>query len=123
MKFSEVFKNLRKEKGLTQVEMAKELGISRSAIGMYEQGKREPDFETEEKIADYFNVTLDYLRTGNSAPSTGWYLDPETARLAQDAFQNPQLRLLMDSSRSLSPDDIKILVDMATRMKGTNHDG
>lgn len=64
MKFSEVLRLLRDREKLTQTEMAEKLGISRSAVGMYEQGKREPDFEIEEKIADYFNVTLDYLRTG-----------------------------------------------------------
>lgn len=60
-KFCTEFKRLREEKGLSQVEMAKILNISRSAVGMYEQGKREPDFETLEKIADYFNVDLDTL--------------------------------------------------------------
>lgn len=132
MRFCEVLKKLRKERGMTQAEAAEALGISRSTFGMYEQGNRQPDFETEEKIADLFNVSLDYLRTGehnfhteiNSADGQPvWYLDPETARLAQEAFENPNLRILMDSSRNLSPEDLKILVDLATRMKGTNPDG
>ena len=94
MRFCEVLKKLRKERGMTQAEAAEALGISRSTFGMYEQGNRQPDFETEEKIADLFNVSLDYLRTGehnfhteiNSADGQPvWYLDPETARLAQEA--------------------------------------
>ena len=52
---------LRKRDGLTQHELAKRIGISRSAIGNYEKEIREPDFETLEKIADYFNVELGYL--------------------------------------------------------------
>ena len=59
--FQNIFKRLRISAGLTQVEMAKKLGISRSTIGMYETGAREPDFETLEKIADFFNVDTDYL--------------------------------------------------------------
>lgn len=59
--FQNIFKRLRISTGLTQVEMAKELKISRSTIGMYETGAREPDFETLEKIADFFNVDIDYL--------------------------------------------------------------
>lgn len=55
------FKRLRESRELTQVDMAKILDVSRSTIGMYEQGKREPDFETLEKIADFFNVDLDQL--------------------------------------------------------------
>lgn len=59
--FQNIFKRLRISAGLTQVEMAEKLKISRSTIGMYETGAREPDFETLEKIADFFNVDIDYL--------------------------------------------------------------
>lgn len=59
--FQNIFKQLRISSGLTQNEFARKIGISRSTIGMYETGAREPDFETLEKIADYFNVDIDYL--------------------------------------------------------------
>lgn len=64
--FGNRLRELRENKGMTQANLAKALSISRSAIGMYEQGKREPDFETLEKIADYFNVTMDYLTKGKA---------------------------------------------------------
>ena len=60
-KFQNILKSLRVAKGLTQDELSKQLNISRSTIGMYEKGTREPDFETLELIADYFNVDTDYL--------------------------------------------------------------
>lgn len=59
--FQNILKSLRNTQGLTQEELAKQLKISRSTIGMYENGSREPDFETLELIADYFNVDIDYL--------------------------------------------------------------
>ena len=59
--FNGVLKSLRTAKGLTQIELSKMLKISRSTIGMYESGAREPDFKTLELIADYFNVDTDYL--------------------------------------------------------------
>lgn len=59
--FQNILKMLRASKGITQDELAKALKISRSTIGMYESGSREPDFETLELIADYFNVDIDYL--------------------------------------------------------------
>lgn len=61
MKFSDSFRRLRLEKGLTQSELADRLNVSRSAIGMYEQGKREPDFDTACKMANFFGVDLDVL--------------------------------------------------------------
>ena len=52
--FKSVLKILRKSNNLTQDMLAKKLGLSRSAIGMYEKGSREPDYEILEKIADFF---------------------------------------------------------------------
>lgn len=59
---------LRKRKGLSQQELADRLKISRSTIGMYETGKREPDLETLEALADFYNVDMNTL-TGNSRNS------------------------------------------------------
>ena len=59
--FGSILKNLRTSRGITQGELATMLDISRSTVGMYETGGREPDFETMEAIADIFNVDMDYL--------------------------------------------------------------
>ncbi len=59
--FAKRLRKLRTDKQLTQDELAPKLGISRSTLGMYETGKREPDFETLETIADFFNVDMNYL--------------------------------------------------------------
>lgn len=59
--FYKFFKSLRQERGYSQAYLSDVLDISRSAISMYENGNREPDFETLEKIADFFQVDADYL--------------------------------------------------------------
>ena len=59
--FSTVFKNLRKDNKLTQSELAAKLGVAPSTVGMYERGQREPDFETLEKIANFFCVNMNTL--------------------------------------------------------------
>lgn len=59
--FYRIFKELRTHNNLTQSELATRLNISKSAISMYETGNREPDFETLENIADFFNVDMNYL--------------------------------------------------------------
>ena len=69
-KFQNVLKSLRTSHGLTQDELAKSLKMSRSTIGMYEKGAREPDFETLEAIADFFNVDMDYLIGRSSCVTT-----------------------------------------------------
>ena len=61
--FGEILKNLRKEKGLSQAELAKILGVSKSTVGMYEQSKRSPRSDVIlMRIAGYFNVSIDYLK-------------------------------------------------------------
>ena len=60
-KFHERLKALRTNKGLSQAEFAKYIKVSKSSINMYERGEREPGLETLERIADYFNVDMDYL--------------------------------------------------------------
>lgn len=69
--FSKVLKQLRKERSLTQTELSKALGISCSTISMYERGEREPAFEMQEAIADYFNVSMDFLHGKSFAQ--GWH--------------------------------------------------
>lgn len=54
-------KKLRKDRNLKQEELANLLNISASTIGMYEQGRREPDNATLKKIANFFEVSTDYL--------------------------------------------------------------
>ena len=85
-KFNEILKDLRTSKGLTQAELAKIIGVSPSAIGMYESGEREPNFEIEEKIADYFNVSLDVLR--------GKKLQDDATRKVMDKILEGKIQLL-----------------------------
>ena len=70
--FSDMLTYLRKREGLSQQELADKLGVTRSRIGMYETAKREPDFESLEAIADFFNVNMDTLMgkaTSSISPS------------------------------------------------------
>ena len=59
--FAERLKVFRKQKKLTQSELAKKVGISTSCIGMYEQGRREPDQKTLIKICSVLEITTDCL--------------------------------------------------------------
>ena len=54
-------KEIRQGKNLSQADIAKALGVTRQAISLYEKGDREPKLETWQKLADFFNVLVDYL--------------------------------------------------------------
>lgn len=74
-------KDLRTSKKLTQAEMADKLKIARTTYAAYEQGKREPDDDTKLKIANYFDVTVDYLLGKNQTPK--WANEKDANDLAQ----------------------------------------
>lgn len=85
--FGDRLQKLRKDKGLTQKDIADLIKIAPSTVGMYEQGRRDPDTETLRILADYFNVSVDYLlgRTENTKQVSKdevpeEFTDPEAAR-------------------------------------------
>jgi len=61
MKLAERLKELRKERSLRQEQVAVAVDISMSAYCNYEQGKREPTASVLERMADYYDVSVDYL--------------------------------------------------------------
>lgn len=117
--FANIFKSLRLNSGLTQQEMADKLKISRSSIGMYENGEREPSFELLEAIADFFNVDMNFL-LGNKLTSEHipdkYYLNQDAREMAQFLFNNPDYKVLFDASRKVKPEDIKFVAEMIERM-------
>lgn len=57
----EKIRELRKERKLTMKKLGQIVGVSESTISLYENGKRQPDYDTLQKLADYFDVSVDYL--------------------------------------------------------------
>lgn len=68
-KFSMRLKELRQSRDMSMHDLAKQIGMSKSSVNMYERGEREPGLETLEAIADCFNVDLDYLLGKSDIPN------------------------------------------------------
>jgi transcriptional regulator with XRE-family HTH domain len=60
-KYGDRIAHLRERSTLTQEELANKLGISRASLSHYETSRREPDYDTINKIASFFKVSIDYL--------------------------------------------------------------
>lgn len=63
-KFNDWLKNIRKQRNLNQQKVALDLNISREALSYYENDKREPSLQLLLQMSDYFNVSINYLITG-----------------------------------------------------------
>lgn len=62
-------RELRKSRGISQLKLALDLGMNQNSISRYESGEREADYRTLIALADYFNVSLDYLLERTNDPT------------------------------------------------------
>lgn len=98
---------LRKQKKLLQADLANKIGIARATYGAYEQGTRQPDFDTLEKIADYFEVSTDYLLGRTDTPAL---TDQEQDEKEFQAFINdPDLGLWYKELPKSDEDELRKL--------------
>ncbi len=99
-------KQLREEKGITQIDLAKYLSLANSTISQYEAGKRDPDSSTLQKLSDYFNVTLDYLLGRSDVCNPEIFSDPEVITLARarQKMTPEQLERWKRINREIFPD-------------------
>lgn len=114
----EIFEQLLKTHGVTPYRVAKETGITTATLTSWKQGKYTPKPEKMQKIADYFNVSLEYLMTGEEKEGgEKYYLNEETAEMAQKLFENKELRVLFDAAKDATPEDLKTTYDMLMALK------
>ena len=122
----DAFEKLCTSRNVTPYKVAKETGVSTSTLSSWKKGRYTPKQDKLQKIADYFGVSVDYLLgVQNSGPQTDpeWYINNETGEVAQEVFDDPDLRLLFDAARDSRPEDIRMAAEMLRRLKGTNPDG
>jgi transcriptional regulator with XRE-family HTH domain len=97
---------LRRSKGLSQAELAQKLGISASAMGMYEQGRREPAVQTLVALSRELGVTTDYLLTGKPEGVSDAAALTQTAEILADAAGK---RLARRPDASFSREELTVL--------------
>ena len=93
---------LRRQAGLSQTQLAQRLQISPSAVGMYEQGRREPSLDTVVAMAAVFGVSTDYLLTGR--------IPPERLRaLVEDRLASAESRLSRRQDQPFTLQELAVL--------------
>ena len=110
--FGTILRKLRNEKELSQQELADELKISKSAINMYERGERQPNFETLELIADYFNVDMDYLY-GRSEVRKKIHFDEDGNEFINTS-SDPDIRRIERARRNMDQKDRDKMMKLLT---------
>ncbi|MCD8207608.1 MAG: helix-turn-helix domain-containing protein [Bacteroidales bacterium] len=116
--FSERLKYYMDRYEMTQVELAKRLGVSTSTTYYWLNGIKTPRMDKVDEMCRIFHCKRSDLT------AEGYYTDGDTAEIAQEIFDNHDLRVLFDAARDASPEDLKTTYNMlmALKKKGSDQD-
>lgn len=114
-----------KENGTNITQMCKAAGVQRSALSDFKSGKNKTiSFSNLQKIADYFNMTVDELVNGNSKKSLNISSeDEEISEMIEELKNNPGKRLLFSKTKKATKADIEKIIAMVDILTGGNDDG
>ena len=112
MEFFDRVEALRKEKGLSRRGLESIAGLSNGQIARWKNST--PSSEGLYKIATALDVSQEYLMTGEAR---SYYVNEDTAKVAQEIFENRELRALFDVQRDMKPEDLQALYNMALALK------
>ena len=124
MNTSDVIRQLCRDNNISVTELEQELGFSNGSLLKNNSIRSDRLY----KVAKKFNVSMEYLTTGEqeekeSAEGNKYYFDDNTASVAQDIFDNPELRALFDAARNCDPEELRLAAEMLLKFKRTNPDG
>ena len=129
----EIYEQLLQEHGITSYKVSKDTGIAQSVLSSWKNGNSKPKPDKLKKIAEYFNVSIEYLMGGEDPNAIkfekekiiqayhkgeqGYYLDPRAAEIAQEIANNKELGGLFDAARNASPEDLLTVQTMLEALK------
>ena len=118
----EYFEYLLQKFGVTPYKVSKETGVSQSTLSDWKRGISTPKNDKLQKIADYFGVSVEFLMTGKEKEGgETYYLNDETRDIAQEIFENPDLKSLFDMSRKMTPERLKAHIEFIKKMQDSEN--
>ena len=115
-------KEICKERKIPISKVERDLGYANGYIGQLKKGVFPADRLLD--IAEYLRVTSEYLLTGDSkeGDEARYYLNNETAEMAQKLFENKDLRVLFDAAKDATPEDLETTYNMLMALKKKERD-
>lgn len=118
----ELVKEICKRRKIAISRLERECGFANGYI----RGLREGKFPSDRLriIAEYLDVPVEYLLDGGKTDQqSGYYVNDETAKIAQRIYETRGLRALFDAAEDAKPEDLEMAAQLLRRLKGTNPDG
>jgi len=111
-------KELRLQKNMTLLDVANRLGVSEGTVQRYESGNiKNLKYDTIVSLSNIFGCTPAYLMGWDEEQQRGHFVDDETAALAQEIYEDPELRILLKAKEDLSADDLNVVINMIKALK------
>ncbi|MCD8241706.1 MAG: helix-turn-helix domain-containing protein [Lachnospiraceae bacterium] len=120
MENAEIIKRIEirlKEIGMSKADFYEKSGVSSATYSQWNTGMFSPSKRKLQAAADALGVSVEYLTGEASEPSPAYYLNDETAEMAQKLFENHDLKVLFDAAQDASPEDLKTTYDMLMALK------
>lgn len=118
MQFKNNMRTLRKKAGITQKELAANLGVALSTVAMWETGCRRPDYETLKKIAEFYGVSYNQLLS--DCPEDVENDEDEISVLRDVLRTRPEMKMLFSVSKGASKEDIERAVAIIEALKSND---
>lgn len=115
--YYENFQKLCETRDVKPAAVSRATGISTATLTSWKQGKYTPKPDKLQKIADFFGVTLDFLMSGNFDTKKGYYINEEAAEMAQELFENKEMRILFDAAKGATAEDLRTAADVLLALK------
>ena len=128
MDVKNILRDRRIELGLTMKDVAQRTCVSEATVSRWESGdienmKRDKIAALARALSISPSVIMGWDNYQEEDHQGGYYVDKETAEIAQEIFENPDTRALFDASRGSRPEDLRMAADLLLRLKRTNPDG
>ncbi len=106
--FSKNLKKYMELYGKSQIDLINDLGLNKSAVSTWCNGTRLPRMDKVDMLAKYFNINRsDLIEEKSDQSDDHYYLNDETRQIAQEAFENPELRILFKVARDIPPERLR----------------
>lgn len=116
--FTKNLNNLLSEHNKTQLELANFIGVSNTSVNKWTKGYNTPRMDKIDLICSFFHINREDLLTDAPHEQT-YYTNPETAKVAQEIFDNSDLRILFDAAKDSTPEQLKLAAEMLRQFKKT----
>lgn len=127
MDVKDIIRNRRLELGMTLKQVADAVGVSEGTVSRWESGDidnmRRDRIAALSKVLRIDPLIIMGMEGVEKSQQHEYYINPETALIAQEIFDDPYLHALFKAARGSKPKSLELAADMLSELKGTNPDG